>query len=84
MNAIYFWRVERDICSPPHWVTVERRPSSRGMIHAFRRSNHVKFHTGDEVSRELKSLTLATQWRRAGPLHPTLPQKHKSPAEAGV
>src|ERR1017187_825716 len=53
------------------------------MIHAFRRSNRVKFRTGDEVSRELKSLTLATQWRRAGPLHPNCPRNTKAQPKLG-
>jgi hypothetical protein len=44
----------------------------------------MKLRSGDEVSRELKSLTLATQWRRAGPLHPKLPRNTKAQPKLGV
>src|ERR1035441_9002728 len=44
----------------------------------------MKSRTGDEVSREPKPLTLATQWRRAGPLHPNFPRNTKAQAKLGV
>ena len=44
----------------------------------------MKSRTGDEVSRERKSLTLATQWRRVGPLHPNFPRNTKAQPKLGV